>query len=247
MKMKMKIIMILAWLIYPFLSGIAQSGKSEILIITTIHGAHKINPNYTYDSLFAFIEKYNPEIVGVEVRNEDMDSSVSYLKANYPYEMYDCISRFSLKKVVGFDWLGDDLAGRAIPTNYWKESSDIKRLQQKLSADSAMLKRLSVLDIIKKEKNKLALTASLQELNDGRYDLINRIYYEQLELLLKETEFIVLSDFYKKRDEMIARNIIELIKNNFGKKMIFLLGADHRDYTLRKVSEEFKDHIILNR
>lgn len=245
--MKMKIIMILAWLIYPFLSGIAQSSKSEILIIATIHGAHKINPNYTYDSLFAFIEKYNPEIVGVEVRNEDLDNSVSYLKANYPYEMYDCISRFSLKKVVGFDWLGDDLEGRAIPNNYWKESSDIKRLQQKLSADSTMLKRLSVLDIIKKEKNKLALTASLQELNDGRYDLINRIYYEQLELLLKDTEFILLSDFYKKRDEMIARNIIELIKNNSGKKMIFLLGADHRDYTLRKVSEEFKDNIILNR
>lgn len=244
--MKTKIIILFSFLTFPVISGLAQSIKSEVLIISTIHGAHKVNPNYSYDSLFAFIEKYNPDIIGVELRKEDIDSSVSYLKSNYPYEMYECITKYSSKKVFGFDWLGDDIAGKAIPENYWKEKSIVKKLQQKLSGDSILQQKLSITDIIQEEKKKLALNASLSELNDGRYDLINRIYYEQLKLLLKYTEFKPLSDFYKKRDEMIGENILEIIKNNNGKKMIFLIGADHRDYTLKKVSEEFECTIILN-
>lgn len=244
--MSTKIVIILSFLTLQFISGMAQTIKSEVLIISTIHGAHKVNPNYSYDSLFAFIEKYDPDIIGVEIRKEDIDSSASYLKSSYPYEMYACITRYFSKKVLGFDWLGDEIAGKAIPENYWKERSIIKKLQQKLSGDSIIQQKLSITDIIQEEKKKLALNASLAELNDGRYDLINLIYYEQLKLLLNHTEYKPLSDFYEKRDEMIAENILEIIKNNNGKKMIFLLGADHRGYTLNKVSEELQGTIILN-
>lgn len=45
---------------------------------------------------------------------------------------------------------------------------------------------------------------------------------------------------------MIVENILEKIKNNKGKKMIFLVGAENRDYTLKKQSEELEDTIILN-
>lgn len=245
--MKKKILPIISLLIFPLISVMAQGKKSEVLIISTIHGAHKINTNYSYDSLFTFIERYNPDIIGVEIRKEDIDSAVSYLKSNYPYEMYECITKYPSRKVLGFDWLGDDIAGKAIPKNYWKEKSIIKILQQKLSIDSIFQKRLSVLDIIKEEKNKLALNASLFELNDGRYDLINRIYYEQLKILLYKTAFEPLSDFYKERDELIAQNILEIIQKNNGKRMIFLMGADHRDYTLKKVSEALGETILLNR
>ncbi len=54
------------FLICPFFPGISQEKMSEVAIISTIHGAHKINPNYSYDSLFNFVEKYNPDIIGVE-------------------------------------------------------------------------------------------------------------------------------------------------------------------------------------
>lgn len=244
--MKNKIIILFSFLTFPVISVMAQTIKSQVIIISTIHGAHKVNPNYSYDSLYVFIEKFNPDIIGVEIRKEDIDSSASYLKNNYPFEMYECITKYSSKKIFGFDWLGDDIAGKAIPENYWKEKSIIKKLQQKLSNDSILQQKLSILGIIQEEKKKLVLNASLTELNDGRYDLINRIYYEQLNLLLRKTEFEPLSDFYKKRDEMIAENILEIIKNNEGKKMIFLIGADHRDNTLKKLSEELEQTIILN-
>jgi hypothetical protein len=244
--MNKTIIVLISFLIFPLVSGMAQEKISEVLIISTIHGAHNSNPNYSYDSLFVFIEKYNPDVIGVEIRHEDIDSSISYLKSNYPFEMYECLKKYPTKHVSGFDWLGNELEGKAIPKNYWKDISIIKQLQHKLNTDSILLQKLSVLDIVKEEKNKLALNASLLELNDGRYDLINHIYYEQLKALLQDTEFIALSVFYQKRDEHIARNIIDIIKKNNGKRMIFLIGADHREYTLKKVSKELGDSILLN-
>ncbi len=244
--MKSKKITLLSFFMFACVFGMAQNIKTEVFIISTIHGAHKVNPNYTYDSLFAFIDKFNPDIIGVEIRAEDIDSTESYLKNNYPYEMYVCRDRYPSKSVMGFDWLGDELAGKAIPKNYWKEKSPVKLLQKQLAADSAMLKKMAVLDIVSEEKDRLALTASLRELNDGRYDLINRIYYEQLKFLLNDTAYKLLSDFYSQRDESIAQHILEIIESNAGKKMIFLLGADHRDHTLRRVSSGLKTTIILN-
>ena len=218
---------------------------TEVIICSSIHGAHTTNPNYSYDVLFAFVESYNPDIIGVEIRKEDMDSSVSYLKNNYPFEMYECIKRYKNKKVLGFDWLGSDIEGKAISENYWGEISEVKKIQKKLNQDNAILEKLAVLEIITEEKNKFALNASLTEINDGRYDLINSIYYKQLAVLIKNTEYVVLSEFYQQRNEQIAMNIIEIIKNNSGKKLIFLMGADHRSYSLKKVQQEFGNQILL--
>ena len=226
--------------------GICQKQMTEVIICSTIHGAHRINPNYSYDTLFAFIEKYNPDIIGVEIRKEDIDSSSTYLKNNYPFEMYECIKKYPNKEVLGFDWLGSDIEGKAIPENYWREISTIKKTERKLNQDSTMLKKLSILEIIVEEKNKLGQNASLSEMSDGRYDIINSIYYKQLAELLQNTEYEILSDFYQKRDEQIALNIIEIIKSNIGEKMIFLIGADHRDYTLKKVQQELGNQILLD-
>jgi hypothetical protein len=244
--MKTTFTILLSSLLFSFNSAMAQQTATEVILISTIHGAHKMNPNYTYDSLFAFIETFNPDIIGVEIRAEDIDSSLAYLKGNYPYEMYECLERYSSKKVLGFDWLGDDIAGQPIPKDYWKEKSEIKRLQKQLAADSIQHQRLSVTDIITAEKNHLALNASLRELNDGRYDLINRIYYTQLTLLLQGTDYAALSDFYKRRDEQIAQHILDIITANPGRKMLFLIGADHRAFTLSKLSEAADESIRFN-
>jgi hypothetical protein len=230
-----KILLLPILVIISFTSVKAQEVKSGLMVVGTIHGAHNMNPNYSYDSLYNFIEKYNPDIIGVEIRKEDMDSSVAYLKRNYPFEMYDCISRYPEKLVLGFDWLGDDIAGKAIPSNYWKEISSVKKLEQQLFTDTVMLKKLAVIEIVRDEKIRIVLHSSLEQLNDMRYDLINRIYYKQLELMLKDTKYASLTDFYKKRDEMIAQNILEIVKNNPGKKIIFLLGIDHRDLTATRL------------
>ncbi len=87
--------------------------------------------------------------------------------------MYESIKKYPTKKVVGFDWLGLELEGKAITENYWKEISSIKKLQAKLNQDSLISQKLSILKIIKEEKEKVILNSTFSELNDGRYDLIN--------------------------------------------------------------------------
>lgn len=222
-----------------------QKKKTEVTICSAIHGAHAKNANYSYQALFAYIEKIQPDVIGVEIRSNDIDSSAAYLKNSYPMEMYEIKNRFSAKTIYGFDWLGDDIKGKAIPKNYWTELSPAKKLQRKLNSDSLMLKKLEPLGVISKEKNNLVMQSSLQEMHDGRYDLLNSVYYEQLELLLKNTPYSALSAFYARRDEEIATNIIRIIEKHPGKKLIFILGADHRSYSLARIKKHFGDQISL--
>ena len=227
-------------------TGMSQQNKSEVMIIGTIHQAHTANPNYTYDSLFAYIDRFDPDIIGIEIRKEDIDSSFTYLSQNYPFEMIECLRRYPEKKVYGFDWLGHDLEGKGIPSNYWVETSSVKKLQKELSRDTLMHRKLSLLKAIQSEQHRIVLNASLPEFNDGKYDLITFIYYKQMETIFQDTPYAALPDFFQQRDQHIAGNIIDLIQDNKGKRMIFLLGADHRDYTLKKIKEDLGQEIILN-
>lgn len=239
-----KYIPFLALFLFPLVL-LSQNKKTEVLLCSAIHGAHTKNPNYSYNDLFLFIEKYNPDVIGVEIRESDIDSSTTYLKHLYPFEMYESIHRFKNKKIVGFDWLGDELMGKAIPKNYWTEISSIKKLQKKLNSDSLISKKLEPLNFISKIKNDLALTASMKELNDGRYDALNEVYYQQMEYFLANTNYKELPVFYKKRDTEIAKNILKITTAHTGKKIIFIMGADHRNYSLKFLKTHFGDSILI--
>lgn len=218
---------------------------SQVVVCSTIHNAHDDNPNYSYDDLFDFVKKYDPEIIGVEIRQEDMDSSVAYLEHNYPYEMYRTIKMFPDKEVVGFDWLGEDLEGRAVPLNHWKEVSQLKKIERELSKDSIFLQKLNKADSIQKLKLDIFLNEDVFGLNDGRYDRINMAYYQELEKVFKDTKYQVLTDFYKRRNDKIALNICEIIQKNPDKKILFLTGADHRSYVIKAIKEKFGQSVRL--
>lgn len=228
-----------------FYSGFCTAQKTEINICSTIHGAHKINPNYSYGNLFAFIDAYDADMIGVEIRPEDIDSTSTYLSEYYPYEMVESTKRYTNKKIYGFDWLGAEIEGQPIPDNYFKELN-IKKLETQLAADSLMVKPLMVLDSTANIKKSLAIQASLQELNSGSYDRANVIYYDLLSTIFKDTPYSELLKFYAKRDAEIAKNIIDIIKANKGKKILILMGADHRSHANKAVEEVFGQTVQLN-
>ena len=214
-------------------------------VISTIHGAHKVNPNYTYDSLFAFIDRFKPDVIGVEIRPEDVGRPFSYLKKNYPYEMYETIARYKHKHVVGIDWLGDDVEGSEIPDNYWTQQSEVKKLQQKLNSDPATTAKLHVLDSLRAQKNRIALTATLAEINNGIYDSLNTLYYLKLDSVLRDTQYAALPGFYATRDQKIAANIIQTIEANKGKRLLFLVGADHRSFAVKSINSRFNNKLLI--
>ncbi len=226
-----------------FTTGSYQTHTTRVTLWSTIHGAHKSNSNYSYDDLFSFIEMYNPDLIGVEIRKEDMDSSARYLERFYPFEMRECIRRYPSKTVVGFDWLGSSIEGRPIPENYFKEL-EVKRLEKRLNNDSTLAVKLAVLDSLAGLKTEIALHASMTELNGGRYDSLNAMYYEKMAAVLQDTPYRALPEFYHRRDENISDNIIRIIEGNPGKKMLFLMGADHRSHAVARVTQRFGKGIL---
>ena len=221
-----------------------QNKPTELIILSAIHGKHESNKNYTYDDLFSFINKYNPDIVGVEIRSEDLDSSTTYLDKNYPFEMFEAITKYKNKKVYGFDWLGKDIEGKPIPADYFQDLK-VKKLLKELNTDSTMADKFDKLNELQSQKREITSSASLHELNDGRYETINTQYYDELGKIFDGTKYSAISDFYKERDENITKNIIKIINENIGKKMIFIMGADHRSHSLKRINEELGNKIIM--
>lgn len=239
-------ILFISVLVANFAANAQQHPKTTVFIVSTIHGAHVKNPNYTYQHLFDFISKQDPDVIGVEIRNEDLKNDENYLKEIYPFEMYETVKIFQHKKLVGVDWFGNQLTGKKISREDFKNHI-IYKFQQQIKVDTSIQKKLSIIDIIRKEKDSIVLNASLNAINDGKYDLINRIYYAQLQHIHTGTIYNELTDFYIERDEHIAQNIINTIAENTGKKLLFIVGADHRDFTIRALQHKFKQNINLHK
>lgn len=219
--------------------------STEVTICSVIHGAHKTNPNYSYDDLFAYVVRQNPDVIGVEIRPEDMQFHDSVLANYYPYEMREIAKRLPNRTVVGFDWLGAAIEGQPIYPTYFQEM-EVIRLEKQLGEDSVMNTALSALDEVRNAKIEIVLNGSLIELNDGMYDSLNTIYYDQMSAIFENTPYTALTDFYVERDRQIANNMIEIIREHPGKRLLFLTGGDHRSYAVRAIQEAFGSEVELN-
>ena len=219
--------------------------KTEVMILGTIHGLHKDNEYYSYDHVFSMVDAFEPDVIGLEIRKEDLLESRPYLTKYYPYEMIECKYRYQETcKVHGFDWLGETIEGKLIPQGYF-ENLKSKVLEKDFQVDENFTKEKQLIDIIDQVRYPLVLKRSGKEVNDGRYDVAVEILYQQLESLLRETPYEEMSTFHRKRDEGIEKNIIEIVKKYPGKKIIFLTGIDHRVFALKALKSTFKDEIII--
>ena len=200
---------------------------TQVYFIPTLHNLHNKNKKYNYDSLKAFISRLEPTLIAVEIRPEDIDSDTLYLKNNYPLEMRQMKYWFPSKKVVGFDWLGDDIANKPIPANYWKEISEIKTLQRQLALDSAFQKKINPCYARSKEREELLKTLSMTELITSVDAEIVINQYECFDKSVANSKYQPLSDFYIKRNKKILENIKAIIRDNRKEKILIITGDDH--------------------
>ncbi|HET8753194.1 MAG TPA: hypothetical protein VFM59_02455, partial [Salinimicrobium sp.] len=183
--------------------------------------------------LFQIIEIYQPDLIGIEIRPEDIHENDKYLKNFYPLEMRMVRDSFP-NRVRGLDFYGNELKGELIPVDVFKnEDTEIGQyvaLSQKMSSNSSIIekKKISGLPEILKEQQKMALQDSAEEFMNGRYDSITRIYYNRLAKLLQNTAYEAVADFDRRRDIEITKNTLSLIEKHPGKKILILVGANHR-------------------
>jgi hypothetical protein len=227
--------------------GIADTKKlaahlTEIVLISSMHGYHRDHPTYDFETLYQLVRSYSPDYVGVEIRPEDIRAPDAYLRRNYPTEMIALLREYQ-DNSFAFDWLGDSIAGKPIPAEYW-QNLEVKKLSRRLDRDQALLKnKPSRLEEISLEQSEILKNASPTSLNDGRYGQLCR-EADQLEALwLKGTDFNKIIEFDRLRDQNIGKNIIEFMSGKPGSRIVIVLGADHRTFALENIKRQFGDSV----
>src|SRR5262249_11710043 len=135
-------------------------------------------------------------------------------------------------RAFGFDWLGDDVAGKAVPPDWWAKGSPIKALER-ASDDDPSVNNDAAMNAISAQEKQILASATAVSMNDGRYDALNDAYYARMAVLYAGTKYDVLPRFYAERDFQIALNIAAAIKAHPGANIVILTGADHRSELLR--------------
>lgn len=201
--------------------------RGQVFLIPTLHSLHQSNRAYSYDSLKVCLQRLHPDLVLVEIRDEDSKADSSYLAENYPLEMRSVKTWLPKVRVEGFDWLGADLEGREIPRGYWRDSSIIKLLQKKLSNDSNVQKQLGDCSIIDSMRFQLLASNSLRMILRGKDHQWVRDYYDCMEKAFAGTEYAALTRFYRLRNEKMLARLKVLLRQNKGKRVAILTGDDH--------------------
>ena len=213
-------------------SFVQPSAPAEVQVLATIHKFHLNNHLYPYGKVTALIRKFNPDLIGIEIRPEDLREDQDYLAQFYPLEMRQVLLDFPRDKVYGLDWYGDEMKGQKLPADVFKneatELGNIKKLERQMNHDSLVAPKLLPLVALGERQVELAKTASPAQLNNGEYDVLTRQFYTVLEAAAEGTRFQKYTNFNRRRDEIIAENIVKLVQENPGKRIIFLIGANHR-------------------
>jgi hypothetical protein len=238
-----RIFAIVALAIFPPGSAHAESTVTRITVIATMHGLHGKSTTYSYENLYALVTSLKPDFIGVEMRQEDLPRDPQYLASMYPREMIQVAKDYG-NKAFGFDWLGDDVAGRQVPADWWANGSPIKALERQLDADSRF-SHDAQLDAISAAEKQILTNATAATLNDGRYDRLNDAYYARQAVLYAGTKYDLLPRFYAERDFQLALNVAATIKAHPGSNIVVLTGADHRGELVRHLKLWFGDSVQL--
>lgn len=204
--------------------------QTKVYILPALHGIHKANEQYTYDSVQAIVGRLAPDVIAVEIRSEDITSDTGYLKQNYPYEMWMMRYWFPAATVEGFDWLGTELEGAPIPARYWKDHSRIKALERLLDTDTVYTARLAACQLYTEERLRILQGSSLRGILQSNDAILVKEYYNCLEQHLRGSVYEELTGFYEARNRRMEQNLSALVAKYSGKTIVVLTGDDHYPY-----------------
>ncbi len=224
--------------IFSVFSIADAAAQTKLYLIPSLHGLHGVNKNYSYDSLKQIITKSNPDIIAVEIRSEDIDADTAYLKRSYPYEMWMMRYWFPNTKILGFDWLGEDIEGSPIPKNYWKEISPMKKLERELAQDSTLAKLCAVCDSIGMLRLGMLKNKSLKEIIESNDSQLCNQFYNCYSALLKGSKYEFIPYFNNERNRRILLNIDAIVTKEEGKTIVVITGDDHYVYLSDKIKSE---------
>jgi hypothetical protein len=233
--LKMRVLVV-CFIAFFWLASVTHA-QTKVYLVPVLHGLHKTNYFYPYDSVKAVVARTGADVVAVEMRPEDMAQDSSYLKGNYPYEMWMMPHWFGQKTIEGFDWLGQDIEGKPIPPRYWQEVSTIKKLQARLNSDAAYTAQLKSCQLYADERMRVLSTQSLKAILASNDAILTKEYYNCLEQRLRGSDYEELTQFYNRRNQKMMTHLNGLLEKHKGKTITVVTGADHYPYLLEHLNK----------
>ena len=213
-------------------AGSSIMSQTKVVLIPTIHGLHRINHQYSYDSLKHIVSAIQPSVIAVEIRDEDVNADTGYLKINYPYEMWMMRYWFPNTAIEGFDWLGADIEKKTIPGNYWKEISAVKQMEKQLAADSLNNAAAGLCNEYNDQRLSILKASSLSSILQSKDTLLIKAYYNCLQTRLGDTRYAAILEFYRERNQKMMERIKAVVDKHQGKTIAILTGDDHYPFLL---------------
>ncbi|MFP4401526.1 MAG: aspartyl protease family protein [Candidatus Woesearchaeota archaeon] len=219
-----------------------QNNSTEVMVLGTLHSYHAENMRYTYQDIFDIIANYNPDIIALEIRDSDINQSAELLIEYYPLEMIQLLYGFD-NEFIGFDWLGDEVDDTLYEG--WADDLAIIKINERLSNDTLFRENMDpIIDIVERQKA-LALNVDPQELNSGIYKNLSNEYFDTMQVVFNNTQYEEIYDFHIERRDTMLDNIFEIIEENQGERMAFVIGINNRDFVYDAIEEEFGDDVFL--
>ena len=237
-------------LILVFCMACNKSVPTEVLVLPTLHKAHEMNSNYTYDDLMEIIKDFNPDVIGVEIRPEDMEVESEVLATFYPKEMVSIRDSFK-DKAYGIDFYSEDTQDEVVEAGMFRDTTReigrANRLSQNMKMDSVIVEKHKKLglDKILKEQQRIAMTYSPDEFLKGEYDSLTELQFILEDSLLKGTPYEEYAVFNSRRDRRISQNALKLIEENPEKRILILVGANHRNRLIDLLEQEDQKKVKL--
>jgi hypothetical protein len=198
----------------------------NIYILGTIHSNHDKNPNYRYKDIINAIESFNPDVIGVEIRPQDMKEDNGYLSKYYPPEMVLVKDLYESKvPVYGFDWRGHEMENKRIE-RWLTDIPNIKTLMEKYDDIATLIKERKLL---MESFYRNCTLEQCQKVYAYKLKGLNPID-EMLNTLLVEYGYNDLVQYYKDRKKHLGDNVMKIIKDYPDQSIIIITGLEHKSY-----------------
>ncbi len=247
-------------LIFALLSNLASYGQSEVWLIGTAHKeTNYINP----DTLLNIFDKIKPDVVLLELEEKHFTKGFNFDVSKYPLKDYlvnnENIAGYKYQKQRGIQLRPFDINGRHEfyeKENYYKRENEMFGDMLKLYKNNTVFESCKVdFEILLSALNSYESLkfSSLREANSEitmkflalktkiDFELILSITRQNKELS-KWVEFAELrKNYWDKRNNGMVENIIKYANEFKGKKVVVLVGNDHKYALNEKLKQKNVD------
>lgn len=215
-------------------TSFSQTSQTKVAIIGSLHEYHHKLKGYSFQSIKKLISSKKPDVICIEVKPENYKGKGTKFA---PYEYREVLMPFLLKtgaKIEPFDWGNED----------W---SELMAEQKSLSKDpktSGLFKAIiNPVELLLKHSGSMEIAELDHKFFNSPFmdDWISSAY----SLLSEAFPGNKISKIANERNRNMARLLIAAIRRNPGKKILVLVGIEHK-YALKDALQQIPLILYLN-